>query len=247
MGPSGVPWIFFPADAGTNCGEAGPDFEVDLLDGGSFKLSDMRGKVVLIFFFGNTCPACQGAAPYVESEIYQEFMSNSNFAALGLDTWNSTSNVQSVGAFKGFTGLNFPLAIMAGQVASDYGSTYDRLLVIDQDGILVHKTQLGAKKDIPYAVAAIQEALIVAGIGDKVQEGLSLRLYPVPAKDRLYVEAEEEIRSVRFYNVGGSQLFEQHFVSGSTQEISLEGLAGGLNFYRVDMSSGSSTGKIIVR
>lgn len=52
-----------------NEGEAGPDFQVNTLGGGSFKLSDNQGKVVFVFLFGNTCPPCKAVGPTVESNI----------------------------------------------------------------------------------------------------------------------------------------------------------------------------------
>ncbi len=58
---------------GQTVGEMGPDFEVNTLGGGTFKLSDQRGKVVFVFLFGNTCPSCKAVGPTVESSIYQHF------------------------------------------------------------------------------------------------------------------------------------------------------------------------------
>ena len=231
---------------GQTVGEAGPDFEVDLLGGGTYKLSDMSGKVVLVFFFGNTCPACVTAGPHLESDIYQEFMSNENFTAIGLDVWDSSSSSESVGAFKDQTGVSFPLGLKAAKVASDYGSTRDRLLVIDQEGVLVHKGGSGAKNDIPNAVEAIQEALMVAGLG-QARTGQNVAIYPVPARDQVNFEARDEIRTIRLYNAGGMLIREQNYASGTNQVMGLEGIVGGLYFYRVDLASGSSTGKIIVR
>jgi len=36
-----------------------PDFELSALDGGRVRLSELRGKPVLLAFFGCGCPPCQ--------------------------------------------------------------------------------------------------------------------------------------------------------------------------------------------
>ena len=48
---------------------------------------------------------------------------------------------------------------------SAYQTTYDRLLVIDKDGILVHKGVVVASNDIDNAVAAIVQSLARHGSG----------------------------------------------------------------------------------
>ena len=43
-----------------------PDFTTDLLNGGDFKLSDHRGHVVILNFWGTTCAPCVEELPYYE-------------------------------------------------------------------------------------------------------------------------------------------------------------------------------------
>jgi peroxiredoxin len=140
-------------------GNDAPDFEVNLLDGGTFNLSDQSGKVVLIFLFGNTCPPCLAAGPNIESSLNQVFTDDPNFTAVGLDTWDGSSNTASVTGFRSRTGITFPLAIKAGHVAATYSTTYDRLMVIDHNGVLVHKGIINAANDINNAKAAIAASL----------------------------------------------------------------------------------------
>ena len=51
---------------GTEVGQVLPDFSTDLLGGGEFRLSDYRGRVVIINFWGTTCQPCVEELPYYE-------------------------------------------------------------------------------------------------------------------------------------------------------------------------------------
>jgi peroxiredoxin len=52
------------AAAQGKAGEEAPDFPPGLFsDGGRYRLSDMRGRVVVLFFYESKCPRCKGAIP----------------------------------------------------------------------------------------------------------------------------------------------------------------------------------------
>ena len=51
---------------GTEVGNLLPDFSTDLLSGETFRLSDWRGHVVIINFWGTTCAPCVAELPYYE-------------------------------------------------------------------------------------------------------------------------------------------------------------------------------------
>ena len=51
---------------GTDVGDQLSDFSVELLGGGEFRLSDYRGRVVIINFWGTTCAPCIAELPYFE-------------------------------------------------------------------------------------------------------------------------------------------------------------------------------------
>ena len=55
-----------PLPVGSEVGEQLPDFETELLGGGTFRLSDRRGHVVIINFWGTTCEPCVEELPYYE-------------------------------------------------------------------------------------------------------------------------------------------------------------------------------------
>ena len=53
-------------------GNAAPELELALLDGGTFRLSDQRGKVVVLNFWASWCPPCRKEMPAFE-KVWREF------------------------------------------------------------------------------------------------------------------------------------------------------------------------------
>lgn len=53
-------------------GALATDFETELIDGTSFKLSDLRGSYVLLDFWGSWCPPCRKENPKLVS-LYHEY------------------------------------------------------------------------------------------------------------------------------------------------------------------------------
>lgn len=137
--------------------KSAPDFSLEALDGSTVSLSDFENKVLVMFFFGNSCPSCKAAAPKVQTDIADAFASNANVAIIGLDQWNGNSN--SVQGFKNTTGVNFPLLLNASSVASAYNTTYDRLIVVDQEGLIKFKGTQGASNDISAVVNKVKDLL----------------------------------------------------------------------------------------
>ena len=232
-------------------GETAPDFEVGLLGGEMFKLSDHEGKVVFVFFFGNTCPSCRAVGSIIESSINQEFNADSaHFTAVGIDTWDASSNESSVTGFKNSTGITFPLAIKGGHVAGNYQTTYDRLMVIDKDGVLVHKGLIVASNDIDNAIAAIEQSLVVTGINNSINVP-QLQVYPNPVVDRLHIRAgEESVSGIMIFDVTGKKVLESAFSEGQASEdmeVAVDILESGVYFYSIQTEKFPATGKIFIQ
>lgn len=76
---------------------------------------------------------------------------------MGLDQWNG--NTSAVQGFKDATNVTFPLLKNASSVASSYGTTYDRLLIIDKEGKIHFKGTQLANKDIDTVVTKVNALL----------------------------------------------------------------------------------------
>jgi peroxiredoxin len=64
-------------------GDVAPDFVVKTLDDRTLRLSDFRGKVVLVDFWATWCGPCLGNTEILK-QIYRTFGSDSRFAMIGL-------------------------------------------------------------------------------------------------------------------------------------------------------------------
>ena len=103
-------------------GAAAPDFELEDADGKTWRLEDLRGKRVILYFYPiDDTPGCTiEACDFRDS--YQE-LQDAGYVVLGV----SPQGADSHRAFADKFNLNFPLLIDAdGAVAGKYGAWEDR-------------------------------------------------------------------------------------------------------------------------
>ncbi|MBO6573868.1 MAG: redoxin family protein [Rhodothermales bacterium] len=192
-----------------NVGNTAPDFTYPKLGGGEIRLADFSGKVVFVFLFGNTCPFCLAVGNDTEQQIQAQFGSNPNFQAIGLDMWTSSSTTASVTSFRARTGITYPLGLQAGGMASLYGTTYDRVLVIGADGVLRYKGMSNTSSTLQSARSMINTLLSAIGTGsDEIPEvdfGLT-PAYPNPTAGETHIafriESTEHVRLTVFDMLG---------------------------------------------
>jgi cytochrome c biogenesis protein CcmG, thiol:disulfide interchange protein DsbE len=87
-----------------------PNFELPGLDGGTVSLSDYRGKVVLINFWGTWCEPCKEETPALQA-AYQE-LGGRGLAIIGVNLFSQeTAGDQAVRDFISPYGVTYPIAL----------------------------------------------------------------------------------------------------------------------------------------
>lgn len=147
-------------------GDMAPDFTLTGLSGEAFKLSDHKEKVVFIFFFGNDCAHCKANGPNTQTDIYAIYKDNPDFVAIGIDTWDGNSS--AVESYQATTEIEYDLLLAGSGVQSDYSTTYDRIIVIDQEGKIQYKATSNADKGVTAEASGVIEGLLnTTGIFNK--------------------------------------------------------------------------------
>lgn len=123
---------------GTEKGNLAPDFEVQLIDDTTFRLSNYRGKKpVLIEFWATWCPYCKIDFS-VAKKVYPDYKGSVEFIAINLDASEDAQLIQEYAEDNGLLDIKFALA--KASVLSDYKvrSTTTKY-AIGRDGTILWK------------------------------------------------------------------------------------------------------------
>jgi peroxiredoxin len=110
-----------------------PDFELMASDGQVVRLSELRGKVVLLNFWATWCPPCKAEMPDLNA-LQRKYGADRDFVVLGI---NDMENATDVVAFAEREGIAFPLLLDPdGRVIKDlFDVRYlPTSMIIDREG-----------------------------------------------------------------------------------------------------------------
>ena len=86
-------------------GEKAPDFNIELQDGNTKQLSDLKGKVVWINFFATWCGPCRKELPHLEKDVFEKYKNRNDFEILVIGREHSWEEVTK---FKTDNNFTFP-------------------------------------------------------------------------------------------------------------------------------------------
>ena len=139
--------------------EQAPDFTVTDEEGNAFRLSDMRGKPVVLNFWVSWCPPCREEMPDFDKQ-YAQLGDEVQF--MMVDCVGGSETVQSGARFIREQGYGFPVFFdTKGEAAAAYGiSGIPATYFIDAEGNLVSGR-----------VGMLSGAMLQAGIGSIQGQG----------------------------------------------------------------------------
>ncbi len=121
-----------------------PDFELTDTDGKVWRLSDLKGKVVLVNFWATWCDTCKEEKPYFNSIFSGNFKDNVVYLSVLFN--DDPSNAVR---YKKEMGYDFPVLIDDKSISSLYGITgIPETFMINKKGILVKKIVGGVNWNI---------------------------------------------------------------------------------------------------
>nr|WP_049754161.1 TlpA disulfide reductase family protein [Anoxybacillus flavithermus] len=125
-------------NVGINVGEMAPDFELMTLKGEKMKLSQFRGKKVILNFWASWCPSCRAEMPEMQ-RFYEQYRQHVAIVAVNLT--NKEKNHQAVETFTNEKGVSFDIMLdEKGTVSKTYEViTIPTSYIIDEHGVILRK------------------------------------------------------------------------------------------------------------
>ncbi len=123
-------------------GDTAPDFTVREADGGTYRLSDLRGKVVMLQFTASWCGVCRKEMPFIEDEIWLPGK-DKGLVLVGIDRDEPEATVSK---FRKEMKITYPLALDPGAgifgLYAEKEAGVTRNVIIGRNGRIIFLTRL---------------------------------------------------------------------------------------------------------
>lgn len=133
-----------------------PDFELVDYKGNSIKLTDLRGKVVLLDFWYSTCGPCIKASKYIEG--FSEEFADSNFIVLGMNAIDNTAQVEK--HYEKWK-MNYNTLMCTEEIKNLLEvNSYPTFILIDKKGMIIYKNSGFSQAIIKTLETMIKTAVV---------------------------------------------------------------------------------------
>jgi peroxiredoxin len=125
-----------PAVASMN-GQTAPDFTLETLDGKTVRLSDYKGKGVLLNFWATWCQPCKIEMPWFAELQKQYGPQGLQIVGVAMDD----ASPKEIGEFAHDLGVNYPILVGKEEVGTAYGGVQflPATFYIGRDGKIIDK------------------------------------------------------------------------------------------------------------
>jgi len=139
--------------------ETAPEFSFTTNDGKTVKLSDYKGKVILINFFATWCGPCMKEMPYIQKDLWEKLKKNDTFIIMSFGRDHSQEEVNKFIESKKFT---FPIfADKDKSIYNLFATKYiPRNYLIDSNGKVIYASTGFSEKEFEELKATIDKHLI---------------------------------------------------------------------------------------
>lgn len=127
-------------DEGLQKGDMAPNITMTNLAGEEVKLSDFRGKNVVLNFWATWCPPCRAEMPHMQ-KYYDENKEKQNVEIIGFNMTFSGDSIKKVEEFVSSYKLKFPIYTTFDENVIDQYAvlTMPSTYFIDEEGRIHHK------------------------------------------------------------------------------------------------------------
>lgn len=145
----------------TKIGDRMPAFKVDMLDGSVLDSKTLKGKVVLLDFWGAKCGGCLLALKRFPEEIIKVYEKRKDFFVLPVEAQNHSREEIEVCARR--MGFHFPLAYENGKdiaglfINRNFG--LPRTLIIDRKGKIVYQAYGYTDEEFAGMLTVLKETM----------------------------------------------------------------------------------------
>lgn len=141
-------------------GDQAPDFIIEYLDGSTKKLSELKGKLVMLQFTASWCGVCRKEMPYIEKDIWSKHKNNPNFALIGIDL---KEDKETTAKFAETMKITYPLTLDTDgsrfALYTEPKAGVTRNIIIDKDGKIIMLTRLFEMEEFNSMVNFIDDYL----------------------------------------------------------------------------------------
>jgi peroxiredoxin len=141
-------------------GQAAPDLALKDAYGKEFKLSDFKGKIVVLEWLNRGCPVSRGAHEKQEMQKVYKKYAGKGVIWLGIDSTEGAKPEENR-VYAAEMSLAYPILHDPDAIAANaYGATNTpHMFVIDKDGKLVYAGAIDDKANKNYVAAALDDLL----------------------------------------------------------------------------------------